>query len=571
MKNRFRLAWLAVGVVLTISGLAAQDVTVTDPAWMERENPPPVPPPQFKKAPRPDYPDEMKKAETVGYVIVPESAGINGENQRRAPKGTNPYFEKALRMDEPKLLPALNDGKPVEGLWWYAVIFNPASASTKRADAAPRLSYVEPVFVAKKHIPKGTKIPLIVWGTVSLDEKGVPQKTTLDDAANESFSEEIGRAVERWRFSPARKDKIAVAGELHVPFFIVPPYSAAKQPQNFVPAKITHKEPAVYPQAMKRSGLRGEVLLGFVITKEGNVSNVVVLNSNNPGFNEAAIEALKEWKFEPAQHDGKPEDAKMRLTIVFSKDYGARDFATVEQPSKKDQDKLPEQYRYDVAPQPQGVLTPVYPYQQLRDKIEGKVTVVFLINEDGKISDVKVMEATSPDMGQAMVAAVESFSFLPALKDGKPTSTIMKMAQVFDPSGFKTFVTGRDHDLLSLERKHPERIYPVEKLDSSLNRISSREPEFPAVLARTVDTGEAKIEFLIDEEGYVRLPRIVEATDPAFGYIAAQAVSTWRYDPPVAGGQAVVARVQMPFWFKQKAAAEKPGPILELTTVGSSE
>jgi hypothetical protein len=160
MKSRVLLAWMVVGVALTISRLAAQDVTVTDPAWMERENPPPVPPPQFKKVPQPDYPDEMKKADVVGYVIVPESAGIDGENQHCIPKGTNPYFEKALQMEKPKLLPALNDGKPVEGLWWYAVIFNPASASTKRSDATPRLTFVEPVFVEKKTHPKRDKTPV---------------------------------------------------------------------------------------------------------------------------------------------------------------------------------------------------------------------------------------------------------------------------------------------------------------------------------------------------------------------------------------------------------------------------
>ena len=79
-------------------------------------------------------------------------------------------------------------------------------------------------------------------------------------------------------------------------------------------------------------------------------------------------------------------------------------------------------------------------------------------------------------------------------------------------------------------------------------------PAFPVALRGSVDRGAAKVEVLVDEEGYARLPRVVEASDPAFGYAAVQAVSHWTFSPPKAGGKPVVARLQLPFAFEAKPA-----------------
>ena len=59
---------------------------------------------------------------------------------------------------------------------------------------------------------------------------------------------------------------------------------------------------------------------------------------------------------------------------------------------------------------------------------------------------------------------------------------------------------------------------------------------------------------LVDEEGCVRLPRIVEATDDAFGYAAIQSVASWRFESPKRGGRDVVVRVRIPFAFTKDAA-----------------
>ena len=63
------------------------------------------------------------------------------------------------------------------------------------------------------------------------------------------------------------------------------------------------------------------------------------------------------------------------------------------------------------------------------------------------------------------------------------------------------------------------------------------QPAFPSALRAQAGSGKAVIEFLIDEQGRVRLSRIVSASDPAFGDAAAQALTAWQFAAPTVGGQ----------------------------------
>jgi TonB family protein len=148
------------------------------------------------------------------------------------------------------------------------------------------------------------------------------------------------------------------------------------------------------------------------------------------------------------------------------------------------------------------------------------------------------------------------------------------MEHEFVQSGLQPTITSEDRRLLATETKHPEKILSAKKLDAPLKPVSQRGPIFPSAMRDRMDRGEAKLEILIDEEGKVRLPRIVEATDPAFGYAAIQAVVDWRFEPPIAGGKAVVVRVQVPFSFKEETQGTKPkpapAPTIDQTTLDSA-
>lgn len=557
MEIRFSLVWLVFGVALMISRLAAQDVTVTDPAWLDPAAPAADQLPTFKKRPKPDFPDELKQPEQVAYAIVFETLDEKGKRMSSARVFSNPYLEgvtgSAVSMDAIKYVPAKRGGDNVMVGCWFACIFNPASASLKKADATPRLLAVAPVVVGKRELPAGTKLPLVIWATLSIDEKGQLQNYVFDEPEHETLRPQVGGSLHFWRFAAARRGGQAVAAELKVPLILNQAY---RPKMTDVQPRVISREPPVYPRAMKVTGLRGEVLLEFVVDKTGAVKDVVVAKTNNPGFNEAALAALMQWKFEPGRKAGEPVNARMQQPFVFDIEDGGQDYSSVQPASNKTKESLPEAYRYDLPPKPKALVIPVYPFVLFQEETEGDAKVAFLIDVKGRVTDVKVLAASHPAFGLALTAALEAYEFIPAQKNGKPCPSVLNTEQKFSKA--EGMFSELDEDLIKLESKHPEKIFSAKKLDAPLNPTHQRSPVFPSAMRDRLNQGEAVIQILIDEEGKVHLPRIVKATDPAFGYAAMQAVVEWRFEPPKVGGKTAVVRVQVPFMFKQVLGGDQP-------------
>lgn len=64
---------------------------------------------------------------------------------------------------------------------------------------------------------------------------------------------------------------------------------------------------------------KGSITLEGIITPEGRVTNVRVLDTPDPAYNARAIEAFRQYRFSPARLNGKPTYATYRETIIFGK------------------------------------------------------------------------------------------------------------------------------------------------------------------------------------------------------------------------------------------------------------
>ncbi len=75
----------------------------------------------------------------------------------------------------------------------------------------------------------------------------------------------------------------------------------------------------VYPRRAQTRGIEGYVLLEFIVTKTGAVSNPVVVEAKPPGiFDRAAINAALKFKYKPKVVNGTPIDvAGVRNRITF--------------------------------------------------------------------------------------------------------------------------------------------------------------------------------------------------------------------------------------------------------------
>jgi protein TonB len=81
-----------------------------------------------------------------------------------------------------------------------------------------------------------------------------------------------------------------------------------------------HKELPRFPQAARGRGVSGIVMINALISETGDVIQTVVIRRlDSPyGFNQVAENAVKKWKFSPAEKDGVRVKVWKAIPIAFS-------------------------------------------------------------------------------------------------------------------------------------------------------------------------------------------------------------------------------------------------------------
>ena len=72
-----------------------------------------------------------------------------------------------------------------------------------------------------------------------------------------------------------------------------------------------------FPQEMRSKSVEGVVTLIFIVDETGRVVNPRVEKASHPAFEAPALEALRQWKFEPAVKSGKRVSCRMRVPMRF--------------------------------------------------------------------------------------------------------------------------------------------------------------------------------------------------------------------------------------------------------------
>lgn len=86
---------------------------------------------------------------------------------------------------------------------------------------------------------------------------------------------------------------------------------------TFIPPALINRAPLKFPPGAK---LKGSITLSGIITPEGRVTNIKVLDTPDPGLNPKAVEAFREYRFSPAKLNGRATYATYRETIVLAKE-----------------------------------------------------------------------------------------------------------------------------------------------------------------------------------------------------------------------------------------------------------
>jgi protein TonB len=71
-----------------------------------------------------------------------------------------------------------------------------------------------------------------------------------------------------------------------------------------------------YPEVARKARAEGKVILEIVVGRTGDVEGVRVLKSS-PLFDQAAIEAVRKWKYQPALQGGRPIKVYLTVRVEF--------------------------------------------------------------------------------------------------------------------------------------------------------------------------------------------------------------------------------------------------------------
>ncbi len=96
------------------------------------------------------------------------------------------------------------------------------------------------------------------------------------------------------------------------------------EPAQVIPATVVNP---VYPEAERKAGVEGSVLLAGEIGADGKVTGLKPEQevAGHPAFTEAALTAVRQWRFTPARESGKAVASSVRIPVKFKLDCEGKD------------------------------------------------------------------------------------------------------------------------------------------------------------------------------------------------------------------------------------------------------
>jgi TonB family protein len=86
---------------------------------------------------------------------------------------------------------------------------------------------------------------------------------------------------------------------------------------GIIPPLLVSRVAPKYTKAAQRAELQGTVVLYAVVEADGSVSTARVTRSLDPGLDQEAIKAVKQWKYQPGTKDGRPVRVAATIEVEF--------------------------------------------------------------------------------------------------------------------------------------------------------------------------------------------------------------------------------------------------------------
>jgi TonB family protein len=86
---------------------------------------------------------------------------------------------------------------------------------------------------------------------------------------------------------------------------------------KITPARVIKRVEPVYPPLARQTSISGTVALHVVISREGSVQEMEVV-SGHPLLVQSALDAVRQWKYQPTQLNGEPVEVDATIDVIFA-------------------------------------------------------------------------------------------------------------------------------------------------------------------------------------------------------------------------------------------------------------
>jgi periplasmic protein TonB len=86
---------------------------------------------------------------------------------------------------------------------------------------------------------------------------------------------------------------------------------------NVTAAKVLNRVNPVYPPLARQTRISGTVRLHAIIAKDGTVQQLEVM-SGHPLLVQAALDAVRQWRYQPTLLNGEPVEVDTTVDVIFS-------------------------------------------------------------------------------------------------------------------------------------------------------------------------------------------------------------------------------------------------------------
>lgn len=422
-------------------------------------------------------------------------------------KGTPEWKDAVLAaVKEWRFEPVLADGKPIPVRVKVGFTLNPAKEVWVDYTPLPNLpgelhqtkewGLTDPVPANELAVVlpvgvRGTRAPIAVALKYVIETDGTTGRFELKGATSEYAVRAALDLVSAFRFEPAKVRDAAVPVEVEqkVSFMWTNELVAA------LDGAVDVADP-VFPYDRLLNGQEGRAKVRFRLSDSGRPEKTEILEATcaaHPDFNGAIASAIRGWM------------AAESVTLTPGSEHT-------------------QEFRW-------------------KEEAFGTAKVKFKLAADGTVESSHLVSASHPDYGAALVAAVESWEFTREAAAAQPEREYAHEFRLDETSyGLRRFTE---------KARKGEMVSNAKGIDARPATVARARLAYPCGLFNSGVEGAAKIEFIVDRSGLAVMPRVVEATNPEFGWAAATWVNSWRFKPVTRAGQPVDVRIVVPVTFSQ--------------------